>query len=88
MFVKVDVYDLFVLALGVGVQEDIFLGVEHYLALVVEVDLNELVVQSEHYRLLGFHPLLNIDKGNVLGLHGSCLSSTALQIFPEILHQR
>jgi len=79
---------LFILAVGIRVEQDIFLSVQHNLAFVVEIDLNQFVVQSEHYCLLGFDPLFNKNKRNTLSFNRSGISSSTLQIFSKILHQR
>ena len=84
---RVDIEDLLIFSLRTGVEKDVLLRVEHDLALIVEVSLDQLVVQSEHYTLIIFHPFLDIHKGQVLGFNWGCLTAASLKILPEVLHQ-
>jgi len=58
------------------------------LGVVLEVDLYNLIRESEHHRVLGAHPLLHVDRGiRVTGLDG-VITSTTLQLALEVLEQR
>ena len=48
------------LASLVHVRHKPVLRVEQNLGMVLEVNLNNLVGQSEHYRMLGAHPFLDV----------------------------
>ena len=61
-FIGIQVKDLFIFALRTGVEDYIFVGVEHQLAFIVEVDLDELVVEPEQNGLVRLLPLFYVDE--------------------------
>ena len=77
---------MLVFGLRTRVEKDIFLGVEHNLAFIVEIGLNKFVVQPEHDGLIGFDPFFDIYKGQIILGAMVGLVGGGLQIFSEILH--
>jgi hypothetical protein len=56
------------------------------LALVIEVDLYDLVVKAEEDALVRLHPLLNVHERHSPALLTTLLVA-ALQVLAEVLHQ-
>ena len=63
------------------------MGIKHYLAFIVEIDLNYFVIQSEKNGLVSFDPFFDVYKRNILRLDWSSIAVSSLKVFPEILHQ-
>ncbi len=85
--IRVQVQNLFIFALRTRIEQQIFISIDHDLAFIVEVDLDQFVVESEQDSLIRFDPFFYINEGQRLLLGGHHLSPSTLEVLPKVLHQ-